>query len=285
MEANYTPSELMVVATSREIKNGEIIFAGVGIPCLGAQVATLTHAPNANIVLEGGVFGSRARRIILGVADNACGEGAKAQGAQWRTFADLQGGHFDVGMLSGAQVDKFGNLNSTAIFGKGDYHKPSIRFPGSGGANDIASSANRTVLMIPLEKRKFVEHVDYITSPGYLDGGISREKAGLLGGGPAAVITDKAIFRFDQTTKEMYLDSTHPSVTVEEVKASVSWSLKTAKNVKVTPPPTSEELRIIRLLDPLGIYIGNGLEHISFEAYIKMLEDCCGQLDKLYDSV
>jgi glutaconate CoA-transferase subunit B len=285
MSADYTSAEMMIAATGREIKDGEVIFAGVGIPCLGAQVALLTRAPNANIVMECGVFGSRARRIILGIGDNACGEGAKIQGALWRTFSDMQAGHFDVGMLGGAQIDKYGNLNSTTIFETGDYLKPLARLPGSGGANDIASSARRTILMVRLEKRRFVQRVDFITSPGHLEGGTSRKKAGLVGGGPSAVITNKAIFRFDDTTGEMYLESAHPGVTIEEVKESVSWDLKTAEKVKVTPPPTPEELMVIRLLDPLGIYLGNGLDNISFEAYIKMLEDSHGQLDKLYKGI
>jgi glutaconate CoA-transferase subunit B len=139
--------------------------------------------------------------------------------------------------------------------------------------------------MVRLEKRRFANHVDFITSPGHLEGGTSRKKVGLVGGGPSAVITNKAIFRFDETTKEMYLDSTYPGVTVEEMKESVSWDLKTAKKVKVTPQPTREELRVIRLLDPLGIYLGNGLENISFEVYINMLEDSQGQLDKLYKGI
>lgn len=136
--------------------------------------------------------------------------------------------------------------------------------------------------MMRQEKRRFLEHVDYITSPGYLNGGDSRQKAGLVGDGPAAVITDKAIFRFDETTKEMYLESVHPGVTVEEVKEEVSWDLKVAESVKVTDPPTPEELKIIRVLDSLGIYTGDGLKSITFESYIQMLEESFGQLDKLY---
>jgi len=282
MEKNYTSAELKAVATSREINDWEIIFAGVGIPCLGAQLAIFTHAPNSEVVTECGVFGSRARRIMLGIGDNACGERAKSQGALWRAFSDQQAGLYDVGMLGGAQVDRYGNLNSTAIFGKGDYYRPITRLPGSGGANDIASSAGRTIIMMRQEKRRFLEHVDYITSPGYLNGGDSRQKAGLLGGGPIAVITDKAIFRFDETTKEMYLESVHPGVTVEEVKEEVSWDLKVAEGVKVTDPPSPEELKIIRTLDSLGIYIGDGLKRITFESYIQMLEESFGQLDKLY---
>ncbi len=278
MTESHTIGEFMIAAISREIKDWEIIFAGVGIPCLGAQVAIWTHAPHSEVVTECGVFGSRARRIILGIGDNACGEGATSQGTLWRSFADQQAGYYDVGMLSGAQVDKYGNLNSTVIFGNGDYYKPLVRLPGSGGANDIASSAGRTLILRRLEKRRFVERCDYITSPGHLGGGDSRQKAGLLGNGPTAVITDKAIFRFDEITKEMYLDTVHPGVTVEEVKAEVSWDLKTAEKVGVTPSITPEEIKIIRTLDPLGIYTGNGLESITFDKYIQLLE---GSLERL----
>jgi glutaconate CoA-transferase subunit B len=278
---DYTLTELMVVAASREINDWEIVFAGVGIPCLSAQLSTLTHAPHSEIVNESGVFGGEARRIILGIGDNACGERAKIQGALWRAFSDQQVGLWDVGMLGGAQIDKYGNLNSTVIFGKGDYYKPAVRLSGSGGANDIASSAKRTMIMIRQERRRFVERVDYITSPGYIDGGDSRKKAGLVGGGPVLVITDKATFRFDKVTKEMYLDSVHPGVTVEEAR-EVGWDLKVAEQVKTTESPSEEEIRIIRMLDPLGIYTGNGLKAITFEQYIQMLEEQFVQLYKLY---
>ncbi len=184
-------------------------------------------------------------------------------------------------MLGGAQIDKHGNLNSTAIFGKGDYYKPAIRLPGSGGANDIASSAKRTIIMMRQEKRRFVERVDYITSPGYLEGGDSRKKVGLVGGGPVVVITDQAILRFDKVTKEIYLESVHPGVTVEEAR-EVGWDLKVAEDVKVTESPSDEDVRLIRMLDPWGIYTGNGLKTITFEQYIKMLEESFVRLDKLY---
>lgn len=279
---DYTLADLMVAATSKEINNWEVIFAGVGISCLGAQVAMLTHAPHSEIVTECGVFGAEARRLILGIGDNACGERAKSQGALWRAFSDQQAGLYDVGMIGGAQIDKYGNLNSTVIFGEGDYYSPAIRLPGSGGANDIASSAGRTIITVRQEKRRFVEHVDYVTSPGYLDGGDSRKKAGLRGGGPVAVITDKGVFRFDEATKEMYLESIHPGVTLEEIKGLVGWDLKVAKRVKVTDPPTPEEIKIIRAFDPIGIYTGDGLKTITFEQYIEMLEESFVQLDRLY---
>lgn len=196
----YTLSELMIVASAREIQDGEVIFAGVGNPLLGALLAQKTHAPSAMIATEGGALGPRPKRLILGIGDSACNENAMTVMPLWRLFADQQNGFVDVGMVGGAQVDRYGNLNSTAIFGDGNYFAPASRLPGSGGANDIASCAGRTVISIPLQRRRFLERVDYITSPGYLTGGNSRERSGLPRGGPAAVITDKCIFRFHPET-------------------------------------------------------------------------------------
>lgn len=158
---------------------------------------------------------------------------------------------------------------------------PPFAYLVAGGANDIASSAKRTIIMMRQEKRRFVERVDYITSPGYLGGGDSRKKVGLVGGGPVVVITDQAILRFDKVTKEIYLESVHPGVTVEEAR-EVGWDLKVAEDVKVTESPSDEDVRLIRMLDPWGIYTGNGLKTITFEQYIKMLEESFVQLDKLY---
>jgi glutaconate CoA-transferase subunit B len=270
---DYNLSEFLVSASAREIKDNETIFAGVGIPTLGALMAKLTHAPNAIIAMESGSIGPQPKRIILGIGDNPGIEDALMATSLWRLFSDQQRGYFDVGMLGGAQVDKYGNLNSTAIFGDGDYYTPASRLPGSGGANDIASSAQRTLITIPLQKRRFLERVDYISSPGYLEGYDSREKAGLLKGGPSAIITNKCIFRFDPVSKEAYLDSVHPGVTVEEVRNEVSWDLKVSPDVKTTEPPTVEQLKLIRMLDPNQIYVGNGLKDITFEQYIDMLEN------------
>lgn len=270
---DYNLSEFLVSASAREIKDNETIFAGVGIPTLGALMAKLTHAPNAIIAMESGSIGPQPKRIILGIGDNPGIEGALMATSLWRLFSDQQRGYFDVGMLGGAQVDKYGNLNSTAIFGDGDYYTPATRLPGSGGANDIASSAQRTLITIPLQKRRFLEKVDYISSPGYLEGYDSREKAGLLKGGPSAIITNKCIFRFDPVSKEAYLDSVHPGVTVEEVRNEVSWDLKVSPDVKTTERPTVEQLNLIRMLDPNQIYVGNGLKDITFEQYIDMLEN------------
>lgn len=269
----YSMSEFLVVSSAREIKENDTVFAGVGIPTLGALLAKMTHAPNAVIATESGSIGPAPKRIILGIGDNAGVEDALVDTSLWRLFSDQQRGFFDIGMLGGAQVDRYGNLNSTAIFGKGDYFHPAARLPGSGGANDIASCALRTIITLPLQKRRFLERVDYISSPGYLDGYDSREKAGLKQGGPSAIITNKCIFRFDEVTKEAYLASVHPGVSVEDVKNEVSWDLKVQDDIQETELPTVEQIEIIRSLDPQGIYIGNGLKEITFESYIKMLEN------------
>lgn len=269
---DYTLSELMIVASAREINDGEVVFAGVGNPLLGALLAQKTHAPNAMIATEGGAVGPQPKRLILGIGDSSCSENAITVMPLWRLFADQQNGFVDIGMVGGAQVDRYGNLNSTAIFGDGDYVTPASRLPGSGGANDIASCAGRTVISIPLQRRRFLERVDYITSPGYLSGGNSRELSGLPRGGPAAVITDKCIFRFHPETKELMLVSIHPNVTVDDVKKEIPWELLISDNLEVTPAPTDEELRIIHALDPQEIFIGSGLKNLTFESYISMLE-------------
>ena len=151
----YSLQELLVAASAREIQDGDVVFAGVGVPTLGAMVAKLTHAPHVIMAMESGSIGAEAYRVILGIGDNACIENCICTTSLWRLFSDQQRGYFDVGMIGGAQVDRYGNLNSTAIFGGGDYHTPASRLPGSGGANDIASSAGRTVITIPLQKRRF----------------------------------------------------------------------------------------------------------------------------------
>lgn len=273
MSVKYTLNELMIVASAREINDNEIVFAGVGNPLFSALLAQKTHAPNIMIATEGGAVGPQPKRLVLGIGDCACSENAVTVMPLWRLFSDQQKGFVDIGMLGGAQVDRYGNLNSTAIFGDGDYYHPVSRLPGSGGANDIASCAQRTVISIPLQRRRFLERVDYITSPGYLTGGDSRKKAGLSGGGPVAIITNKCIFRFHPVTHEMMLSTLHPHVTVDEVRQEVPWDLLVADDLSETVPPTEEEVKIIRALDPENIFLGSGLKNLTFDSYIKMLED------------
>lgn len=263
-------TELMIVASAREISDGDLIFAGVGNPTLSALLARMTHAPNALIATESGSIGPSPKRIMLGIGDNAGIENCICSTSLWRLFSDQQRGYIDIGMVGGAQVDRYGNLNSTAIFGDGSYARPVSRLPGSGGANDIASCAQKTIISIPLQRRRFLERVDYITSPGYLSGGDARAKAGLRGG-PEAIITDKCIFRFHPETKEIMLTQVHPGVTIEEIQKEISWELKLAEKIEVTEPPTEQEVRMIRQLDPEGIYIGTGMADLTFERYMDML--------------
>jgi glutaconate CoA-transferase subunit B len=280
---DYTLQELLVAASAREIDDGDVVFVGIGIPMLGAMVAKLTHAPRMIMAMESGSIGPRPHRMILGIGDNSCVENSICATSLWRLFSDQQRGFFDVGMIGGAQIDRYGNLNSTAIFGSGDYYTPASRLPGSGGANDLATSAKRTVIMMPLEKRRFVERVDYVTSPGYLDGPGGRERLELPGGGPTAVITDRCVFRFESDSKEMYLESVHPGVRADEIRAEVSWDLKVGSCVQVTKPPTPEEVGTTRMLDAAKIYTGTGLKTLTFENYCGMIEGSMAALQVLFE--
>ncbi|MHC1724826.1 MAG: CoA-transferase subunit beta [Syntrophobacteraceae bacterium] len=253
---DYTLTELMIVCAAREVDDGDVAFIGTGLPFLACALAKKTHAPRLVSCSEQGQIDANP---LLWRTPRAIGDLAMTAGAKMCT--DLVGvmhrltyGEFDIGFLAGAQVDKFGNVNSTVI---GDYSKPKVRFPGSGGANAIATFAKKHVLIFVHRKHQFVDKVDYITSPGYLSGPGARENCGCPAGtGPSAVITTLGVLRFDKDTKEMYLETVHPKVTVEEVKANTSWDLQVAPTVTETEPPTAEEIRIIREeLDPYGIYI------------------------------
>jgi len=272
---DYNLAELMAVATAKEIKDGEKVFIGIGVPLMAGLLAVHTHAPRATLVFEGGYIGGKPPGACSTVADDALGYKASYLTSLWRTFCDLQRGYFNLAIIGGAQIDKYGNVNSTAIFGTGNYARPLVRLTGSGGANDMASSAGRTVIMMRLEKRRFLPRVDYVTSPGYLEGPGAREKYGLKGKGPVAVITNKAIFRFDEKTKEMYLESVHPGISVDEVKQEVSWDLRVAPEVKTTEPPTEEEVKLLRTLDPADITlrITRLYEKLEFKEWAKLTRE------------
>ena len=175
----------------------------------------------------------------------------------WRVFSDQQRGYITLGIIGGAEIDPFGNLNTTVILGDGySYEHPMIRLPGSGGANDIASSVGRSVIMMRLQKGKFVKKLHYITSPGYLTGPGAREKAGLLGKGPELVVTEKCVFGFDEQTKEMYLQSLFHGFTVADIQDLVGWDLKVASNLKEVELPTEEQIHVLRAYDPMGFVLG-----------------------------
>jgi glutaconate CoA-transferase subunit B len=248
---DYSSTEIMVTAAAAELGNGESTLVGTGIPMLACNLAKATHAPDLELVYESGVIDSLPLsgdlpEIISGprpASDAAC---IMPQFEALSTY--LQGGWVDVGFLGGAQVDRHGNLNSTVV---GDYDDPDVRLPGSGGACEIACNAGRTLVITPHETRRFPAEVDFVTSPGYVDGREGREALG-LSGGPAAVITDKAVLRFDDEG-EAYVDSLHPGVDRERVQAATGWDLAFADDVGVTPEPTTREVRLLReQLDPKG---------------------------------
>jgi glutaconate CoA-transferase subunit B len=184
-------------------------------------------------------------------------------------------------MVGGAQVDKYGNINSNGIFGDKEYPYFKLKLPGSGGSSDIAISAQRTLITMPLGKSRFVEKVGFLTAPGYIDGGDARKKAGLPGGGPVAIISDSCIFRFDQVTKEAYLDAVREGVKVDEIRPQVSWDINIAPYLKVLEPPTVKQIQILRALDPFKIYSG-GLGSLTFDNYIQMLNDSNEFMSEIY---
>jgi glutaconate CoA-transferase subunit B len=247
----YTPQELMVAAAAREIQDGEVVFVGMRLPLLAFTVAKNSHAPNAVGYFECGLVREEPAREHL----YTMGDPPNVLGASWATqMAYLMGllaqGAVDLGFIGGAQVDRYGNLNTTYI---GPYHQPTSRLPGSGGAADIASLAGRLVMLMPHEKRRFVEQVDYVTSPGYGTGRGWREGAGLPRGGPSAIITTLGILRFNEHG-ESYLANYHPFASAEEVQANTGWALNLSPDVAPTPQPTPDELHIIRAYDPGGFW-------------------------------
>ncbi|NPV91898.1 MAG: glutaconate CoA-transferase [Firmicutes bacterium] len=269
----YSLPELMAATVAREIKDGELAFIGVGMPLMAATVAKFTNAPNFNMMVEYGAVGPSPRRLPMCVNCAVNSERAYYVGSQREVMSAQQAGFVDVACISGAQIDKYGNLNSSMI--GDDYYHPQVRLAGSGGANDLASSANRTIIMMRQDGRNFVEKLDYLTSPGYLDGPGARQRAGLSGCGPVAVVTTMGVYRFDRETREMYLEKIHPGVELEKIKAAVKWDLAVSPNLSETEPPTEEQVMIMRTLDPLAVYLGNGRAVLTgdFEAFMKMLED------------
>lgn len=270
----YNAAHLMAARAAREIKDGETAMIGVGLPLAAGIIAREVHAPSSMIVFEGGTVGAKSRRMPWSISDSATSDFALAAMELWRMLGDLQAGYVDVGVVGGAQVDRYGNLNSTAIFGQGSYARPKVRMPGSGGANDIASSCGRTIIMMRLGSRNFVSRLDYLTSPGYLSGGDTRARANLSGGGPALVVTDRAVFRFDEQDKEMYLAEIDDPANLEAVQKLVGWPLRVSPELKKMKPPSAKEMEVMHRLDPLGIVLGTGaeLELEDFEKYLGVLE-------------
>ena len=249
----FSTLEIMAVCGAKAIKNGENVFVGTGLPMIAAMLAKRTHAPKAKIIYEAGFIDSNAKDLSLSIADSRLGYKAAAAIGLIETLGILlQGGRVDVGFVGAAQIDEYGNINTTYI---GDYENPIVRLPGSGGGNDIVSSAKRIVIIMTHQKRKFVKKLDYMTSPGHLDGPGARKREGLLGGGPSLVITNLCQMDFDEKTKRLRLKTVHPGVTVEQVLENTGLDLIVPEHVPETELPTYEELEILRAIDPKGIYL------------------------------
>ena len=249
----YIKPELMACCGAREICDKDIVIVGTGFPAMSANIAKQLHAPNAVMMQESGVIDARPERPALSVGDPCLNPGAAMIGGLVDIMGMfLQAGRVDVGFLSGSQVDRFGNINTTVI---GDYQTPKTRLPGSGGANPIGSLAKKTLIIALHDKRRLAHRVDFITTPGYIDGPGAREKWGMAPEtGPHALITNKGVLKFDPETKEAYLASYHPGSTVEEIRENTPWDLKVSDTVHETAPPSPEELEIIRTkLDPFGM--------------------------------
>ena len=252
-EVAYTDSEMMIAVAARVLKGARTVFVGVGLPNIACNLARHTVAPDLELIYESGVYGARPERLPLSIGDPTLVSGATSVVSMADLFGlYLQRGLVEVALLGGAQIDRYGNLNTTVI---GEYGKPKTRLPGSGGACEIAINAQRTFMIMRLKRRAFVDKLDFLTSPGHLTGGDSRARLGLPGGGPELVITDKAILNFSNSQREMQLSELYPGVAVSDVQAEVGWPLRLAETIKETAAPTTEELHLIRdEVDPQGMY-------------------------------
>jgi glutaconate CoA-transferase subunit B len=253
VSAAYTAQELMVAVAAREIRDGETVFVGMRLPVLAFAVARASHAPSAIGLYEVGLMRAAPAEAFLGTM----GDPPNIAGALWATrlanvMALMAQGRVDLGFIGGAEVDRFGNLNTSYI---GDFRKPSVKLPGSGGGADIAILSRRWVTLMNHEKRRLVGRVAYITSPGHGDGSPNwRVRNGILGGGPAAIVTTLAVLRFPPEGGEAYLASVHPGHTVDEVRAATGWDLRVPEDVGETRRPTDAELAHIRRFDPDGFW-------------------------------
>jgi len=249
----YNATELMIINAARLLKDGDQVFVGVGIPNLACNLARRTHAPNLQMIYEAGVVGAQPDRLPLSIGDPTLVSGATSVCSMYDMFTlYLQRGNVDVGFLGGAQIDQYGNINATVI---GDYKHPKVRLPGSGGSMEISAWANRCYIITPHQARRFPARVDFRTSVGFMDGGDEREKSGLRGKGPQAVVTNLGILEPDENG-ELVLAAIHPGCTVERARENTGWPLKVSPGLRTTRAPKSDELRILRNeLDPQGIYI------------------------------
>jgi len=252
--ADFNMMELMICVAARYLENGKTVAVGTGAPCAAAMLAQKTNSPDLVVIFEAGGIAPQLPEMPISVGDSRTFYRAVMAAGMVDAMSACQRGQVDYAFLGGAQIDRYGNINSTCI---GDYDKPKVRFPGSGGANDFASFCWHTMIMTVHSKSRFVERCDFITSPGFLTGDGAREAAGLPAGGPYKIITDLAVMGFDEATRRMQVESLHPGSTVEKVQSETGFELLVADDLGCTELPSAEELRLLRdEVDPLKLVIG-----------------------------
>jgi len=251
---SYTPAEMMATVAARELRDGEVVFVGIGLPNLACNLARATHAPRLVLIYESGAVGAEPERLPVSIGDPSLVTGSLMVCGMADVFQFLlQNGRIEVGFLGGAQIDRYGNINTTVV---GGYDHPSVRLPGSGGATEIAIHARRTVVISRLSQRAFPETVDFLTSPGHRIRGHTRVELGMPGAGPVRVVTDKGILEADGDSGELVLAALYPGTTADEMRAGVGWPLRSRDSLLDVEPPAARELRLLRrVLDPDGIYL------------------------------
>ena len=250
----FTPGEIMVTRAAKELKNGEVVFVGIGLPNLACNLARRLQAPDLVLIYESGAVGAVPSRLPLSIGDPCLVTDSISVCSMVEAFNYyLQGGLIDVGFLGGAQVDRFGNINSTVI---GDYGKPKVRLPGSGGACEISIHSKKIIIILKQNKKTLPEKIDFVTSPGYIDENNPRIDYNMPGTGPVLVITDLGVYIFSKDTHEMVLKEIHPGVSIDKIKENIGWEVKISDSLETTMSPSEEEMRIIRQdLDPDRIYL------------------------------
>lgn len=251
----YNGTELLATVASRILQNGDSVFVGTGLPVIAGMLAQKTHAPELLVFFEAGAIGPQVPQLPISVGDSRTIHKAVAASSMHDLMSMCQSGYADYGFLGAAQLDPFGNINTTVI---GDWDKPTARLPGSGGANDVGSFVHKMIIILRQSKRSFVPKVDFITTPGFLEGPGARERAGLpSGGGPFRVITQLAVYDFNPATCRMRLFSLHPGVKVDDVRESSGFEIEIPESFGESPTPSADELRLLRdVIDPSGIVIG-----------------------------
>jgi glutaconate CoA-transferase subunit B len=241
-----TPDEVMTVVAARSLPDWAVCFVGIGLPSAAANLARRLHAPHLVLVYESGTIGSKPEVLPLSIGDGELAETADTVVSIPEIFSYwLQGGRVDVGFLGAAQIDRYGNLNSTVI---GPYRAPRVRLPGAGGASEIATSARQVFVVIKQDPRTFVEHLDFVSSPGFLSGGDARLSEGLPGAGPTRVITDLGVLEPEPVSRELVLTKIHPGVTLDRVRAATGWELRISPDLEETERPRDRELGVLREL-------------------------------------